>query len=124
MVAPAMSLELHEPPGAQARAPVTRDLRNHVADPLTSITARFGPGLVLWLSHGHAKRLGEPADPGSQPPARAYARLMDANVRADLENLHMDTPMTGVVPVVPTIFRDDDAVDLDGTARVVDYVID
>jgi 4-hydroxy-tetrahydrodipicolinate synthase len=36
----------------------------------------------------------------------------------------MDTPLTGVVPVVPTIFRDDDAVDLDGTARVVDYLID
>jgi 4-hydroxy-tetrahydrodipicolinate synthase len=36
----------------------------------------------------------------------------------------MDTPLTGVVPVVPTIFHDDDAVDLDGTARVVDYLID
>jgi 4-hydroxy-tetrahydrodipicolinate synthase len=28
------------------------------------------------------------------------------------------------VPVVPTIFHDDQAVDLDGTARVVDYLID
>jgi 2-keto-3-deoxy-L-arabinonate dehydratase len=40
----------------------------------------------------------------------------------------MDTssPLTlaGVVPVVPTIFRDDEAVDLDGTARVVDYLVD
>jgi len=32
--------------------------------------------------------------------------------------------LTGVVPVVPTIFHDDQAVDLDGTARVVDYLID
>src|SRR3977135_3602340 len=36
----------------------------------------------------------------------------------------MDTPLTGVVPVVPTIFHDDESVDLDGTARVVDYLID
>jgi hypothetical protein len=36
----------------------------------------------------------------------------------------MDAPLTGVVPVVPTIFRDGEAVDLDGTARVVDYLID
>jgi 2-keto-3-deoxy-L-arabinonate dehydratase len=36
----------------------------------------------------------------------------------------MDTPLTGVVPVVPTIFHDDQSVDLDGTARVVDYLID
>src|SRR5256885_10090767 len=36
----------------------------------------------------------------------------------------MNTPLTGVVPVVPTIFHDDEAVDLDGTARVVDYLID
>jgi 2-keto-3-deoxy-L-arabinonate dehydratase len=36
----------------------------------------------------------------------------------------MDAPLTGVVPVVPTIFRDDETVDLDGTARVVDYLID
>ncbi len=33
-------------------------------------------------------------------------------------------PLTGVVPVVPTIFYDDETVDLDGTARVVDYLID
>ena len=32
--------------------------------------------------------------------------------------------LTGVVPVVPTIFHDDETVDLDGTARVVDYLID
>jgi 4-hydroxy-tetrahydrodipicolinate synthase len=32
--------------------------------------------------------------------------------------------LAGVVPVVPTIFRDDEAVDLDGTARVVDYLLD
>ena len=36
----------------------------------------------------------------------------------------MDAPLAGVVPVVPTIFRDDETVDLDGTARVVDYLID
>jgi 2-keto-3-deoxy-L-arabinonate dehydratase len=36
----------------------------------------------------------------------------------------MDAPLTGVVPVVPTIFHDDESVDLAGTARVVDYLID
>jgi 2-keto-3-deoxy-L-arabinonate dehydratase len=36
----------------------------------------------------------------------------------------VDAPLTGVVPVVPTIFRDDESVDLNGTARVVDYLID
>ena len=36
----------------------------------------------------------------------------------------MDTALTGVVPVVPTIFHDDETVDLEGTARVVDYLID
>jgi 2-keto-3-deoxy-L-arabinonate dehydratase len=36
----------------------------------------------------------------------------------------MDAPLTGVAPVVPTIFHDDQAVDLTGTARVVDYLID
>ena len=36
----------------------------------------------------------------------------------------MDTPLTGVVPIVPTIFHDDQSVDLGGTARVVDYLID
>jgi 2-keto-3-deoxy-L-arabinonate dehydratase len=36
----------------------------------------------------------------------------------------MDAPLTGVVPVVPTIFHDDQAVDLGGTARVVDYLMD
>src|SRR2546430_383362 len=36
----------------------------------------------------------------------------------------MDTRLAGVVPVVPTIFHDDQAVDLGGTARVVDYLID
>jgi hypothetical protein len=36
----------------------------------------------------------------------------------------MDAPLTGVVPVAPTIFRDDQAVDLGGTARVVDYLMD
>ena len=36
----------------------------------------------------------------------------------------MDAPLSGVVPVVPTIFGDDEAVDLDGTKRVVDYLID
>src|SRR5216684_3925840 len=50
--------------------------------------------------------------------------LLDANVRAHLENPHMDAPLTGVVPVVPTIFHDDQTVDLGGTARVVDYLMD
>lgn len=36
----------------------------------------------------------------------------------------MDASLTGVVPVVPTIFRDDESVDLEGTARVVDYLLD
>ena len=36
----------------------------------------------------------------------------------------MAAPLSGVVPVVPTIFRDDETVDLDGTVRVVDYLID
>jgi 2-keto-3-deoxy-L-arabinonate dehydratase len=36
----------------------------------------------------------------------------------------MDTPLAGVVPVVPTIFREDETVDLEGTTRVVDYLID
>jgi 4-hydroxy-tetrahydrodipicolinate synthase len=36
----------------------------------------------------------------------------------------MDAPLTGVVPVVPTIFHDDQTVDLHGTARVVDYLLD
>jgi 4-hydroxy-tetrahydrodipicolinate synthase len=36
----------------------------------------------------------------------------------------MTAPLTGVVPIVPTVFSDDETVDLDGTARVVDYLID
>ena len=36
----------------------------------------------------------------------------------------MDAPLTGVVPVVPTVFCDDESVDLDGTVRVVDYLLD
>ncbi len=36
----------------------------------------------------------------------------------------MAAPLTGVVPVVPTIFHDDETVDLGGTARVVDYLMD
>jgi 2-keto-3-deoxy-L-arabinonate dehydratase len=36
----------------------------------------------------------------------------------------MDAPLTGVVPVVPTIFHDDQSIDLGGTARVVDYLVD
>lgn len=36
----------------------------------------------------------------------------------------MDVPLSGVAPVVPTIFHDDQTVDLDGTARVVDYLTD
>src|SRR6516225_6818096 len=36
----------------------------------------------------------------------------------------MTAPLSGVVPVVPTIFHHDETVDLDGTARVVDYLID
>jgi len=36
----------------------------------------------------------------------------------------VDAPLSGVVPVVPTIFREDETVDLEGTMRVVDYLID
>ena len=36
----------------------------------------------------------------------------------------MAVALAGVVPVVPTIFRDDETVDLGGTARVVDYLVD
>src|ERR1700759_4307735 len=36
----------------------------------------------------------------------------------------MDAPLTGVVPVVASMFHDDQSVDLGGTARVVDYLID
>jgi 2-keto-3-deoxy-L-arabinonate dehydratase len=36
----------------------------------------------------------------------------------------MDVPLAGVVPVVPTAFHDDESVDLDGTARVVEYLVD
>jgi 2-keto-3-deoxy-L-arabinonate dehydratase len=36
----------------------------------------------------------------------------------------MAVPLTGVVPVVPTIFHDDESVDLGGTTRVVDYLMD
>ncbi|MBO0803458.1 MAG: dihydrodipicolinate synthase family protein [Nocardiopsaceae bacterium] len=36
----------------------------------------------------------------------------------------MDASLTGVVPVVPTIFRDDESLDADGTARVIDYLVD
>jgi len=38
--------------------------------------------------------------------------------------MSMDISLTGVAPVVPTIFRDDEELDLDGTARVADYLID
>jgi 4-hydroxy-tetrahydrodipicolinate synthase len=36
----------------------------------------------------------------------------------------MAAVLSGVVPVVPTIFHDDETVDLDGTVRVVDYLLD
>src|SRR5579862_3571481 len=36
----------------------------------------------------------------------------------------MAAALAGVVPVVPTIFRDDETVDLDATVRVVDYLLD
>ena len=36
----------------------------------------------------------------------------------------MTTPLTGVVPVLPTVFHDDETLDLDGTARVLDYLVD
>ncbi|WP_425838716.1 dihydrodipicolinate synthase family protein [Streptomyces fractus] len=34
------------------------------------------------------------------------------------------TSLTGVVPVVPTVFHADETLDLDGTARVADYLVD
>jgi 4-hydroxy-tetrahydrodipicolinate synthase len=36
----------------------------------------------------------------------------------------LPSTLTGVVPVVPTIFRDDEELDLPGLRRVVDYLID
>jgi 2-keto-3-deoxy-L-arabinonate dehydratase len=36
----------------------------------------------------------------------------------------MAAALAGVVPVVPTIFHDDETVDLEATARVVDYLMD
>ena len=42
----------------------------------------------------------------------------------DRAAVNLDASLTGVVPVVPTIFRDDESVDLEGTARVVDYLLD
>src|ERR1044072_6802680 len=36
----------------------------------------------------------------------------------------MAAGLAGVVPVVPTIFHDDETVDLDATVRVVDYLMD
>jgi 4-hydroxy-tetrahydrodipicolinate synthase len=36
----------------------------------------------------------------------------------------MAAALAGVVPVVPTIFRDDESVDLDATVRVADYLMD
>jgi 2-keto-3-deoxy-L-arabinonate dehydratase len=36
----------------------------------------------------------------------------------------MTAVLTGVAPVVPTIFHDHEELDLEGTARVVDYLID
>jgi 4-hydroxy-tetrahydrodipicolinate synthase len=36
----------------------------------------------------------------------------------------MDASLAGVVPVVPTIFHDDQSVDMAGTVRVVDYLLD
>ena len=41
-----------------------------------------------------------------------------------MSSLTAVTSLAGVVPVVPTIFRDDEGLDLPGTARVVDYLID
>jgi 4-hydroxy-tetrahydrodipicolinate synthase len=38
--------------------------------------------------------------------------------------LSPEKPLAGVVPVVPTVFHDDETLDLTGTARVVDYLID
>src|SRR5689334_2211569 len=36
----------------------------------------------------------------------------------------MAAALAGVVPVVPTIFHDDETIDLDATVRVVDYLMD
>ncbi|MFI9024732.1 dihydrodipicolinate synthase family protein [Streptomyces sp. NPDC053560] len=36
----------------------------------------------------------------------------------------LTTPLSGVIPVVPTVFDDDEELDLAGLARVVDYLID
>ena len=34
------------------------------------------------------------------------------------------TAITGVMPVAPTIFTEDEALDLDGQRRVLDYLVD
>ena len=52
---------------------------------------------------------------GRRHPEGKYERVQGPAI--------MTAPLTGVVPVVPTIFRHDETVDLDGTARVVDYLI-
>jgi len=36
----------------------------------------------------------------------------------------MTAALTGVVPVLPTIFHEDEGLDLEGTGRVVDYLVD
>ena len=36
----------------------------------------------------------------------------------------MKTPLTGVLPVAPTVFHDDGALDLDGQRRVMDLMVD
>src|ERR1700753_3358669 len=42
----------------------------------------------------------------------------------DRAAVSLDASLTGVVPVVPRISRDDESVDREGTTRVVDYLLD
>ncbi|MGC4191991.1 MAG: dihydrodipicolinate synthase family protein [Thermomicrobiales bacterium] len=34
------------------------------------------------------------------------------------------TPLTGVFPIAPTPFHDDESIDFDGQDRIIDYLID
>ena len=38
--------------------------------------------------------------------------------------MRLSTNLRGAIPVAPTIFRDDEELDLDGQSRVVDYLVD
>ncbi|MDQ3540320.1 MAG: dihydrodipicolinate synthase family protein, partial [Chloroflexota bacterium] len=35
-----------------------------------------------------------------------------------------DSPLAGVMPIAPTIFHDDESLDLDGQRRALDFLVD